>query len=172
MHATWQQSSGSTRAGSRGHRCPLATPEARLERAAVSAGTDQGLAPARQPAPTTFVAGVPPPHQRRCRWPVRRSAQEPARLQWPTRLPPGSVDGGWPLPPLPLPDDEAPPRPDSLFAGYWDPPPPEPPALGAKISSSDESIPIASWRSSSHSIPLACASQRSAAGPDVDRIPT
>jgi len=48
------------------------------------------------------------------------------------------------LPSLPLSGDEVPPRPNSLFAGYRDPLNPEASALGAKINSSEESIPIAS----------------------------
>jgi len=39
--------------------------------------------------------GTARPHQRRRQWQGRRSAQERARLQWPTKIPPGSLDGSW-----------------------------------------------------------------------------
>ena len=48
------------------------------------------------------------------------------------------------LPYLPFFGDEVPPRPNSLFASYRDSLNPEASALGAKINSSDENIPMAS----------------------------
>ncbi len=39
--------------------------------------------------------GYRPPDPQRCQWPGRRSAQERGRLRWTTRIPHGSLDGGW-----------------------------------------------------------------------------